>query len=241
MNSLTDIEAHKFAKHPDFTVRVDRIGTEKTPVVVIDHFLEDASLLVDFIIARPEFHAVRGYYPGVRSPAPGSYVRALHQYLQEIVYPVFALPDDAITQVECDYSMVVTPPDKLSPFQRIPHFDSNNPQELAVMHYLCGPEFGGTSFYRHRASGYESVNQRRKEPYLRLLEQDAQRHGMPAPAYINGDTELFERIASYDACFNRALIYRCTSLHSGNIGEDFQFELDPKAGRLSINTFLVGD
>lgn len=234
------IEQVRFGKAPNFSVRVDRIGSEREPVVVIDNFLDQASLLVDYIAAAPAFRAARGYYPGVRAPAPASYVNALHEHLQDIVYEAFDLPRDAIRGVESDYSMVTVRPDQLKPYQRIPHFDSNNRQELAIMHYLCLPEFGGTSFYRHKATGFESVDSSRAEHYVQTVEQQAREQGLPPAAYINGDSELFERVASYDACFNRALIYRCTSLHSGNIGAGFDFNPDPRTGRLSLNTFLLG-
>ena len=56
--------------------------------------------------------------------------------------------------------------------------------------------------------------------------------------YINGDTELFEQIASVPAVFNRILIYRRNSLHSGCIDRDFVPDPNPLTGRLSINCFM---
>ena len=61
---------------------------------------------------------------------------------------------------------------------------------------------------------------------------------MPGPGYINGDTALFEQIAKQDGLFNRMLVYRRNSLHSGCIAPDFVPDPNPLTGRLSINSFI---
>ncbi|HEY5806996.1 MAG TPA: DUF6445 family protein, partial [Povalibacter sp.] len=53
------------------------------------------------------------------------------------------------------------------------------------------------------------------------------------------DTPLFERIARYEAVFNRALIYRGSLLHSVNVPNDFVPDTNPRTGRLTLNTFLI--
>ena len=63
--------------------------------------------------------------------------------------------------------------------------------------------------------------------------------GMPPAQYVDGDTSLFERIASYQAAFNRALIYRGSMLHSVNVPPGFVPDTDPRTGRLTVNTFLL--
>jgi hypothetical protein len=63
-------------------------------------------------------------------------------------------------------------------------------------------------------------------------------HGVPPAGFVNASTPLFEQLASYDAVFNRALVYRGTSLHSGSIPADFVPDSDPRTGRLTLNTFL---
>jgi len=40
------------------------------------------------------------------------------------------------------------------------------------------------------------------------------------------------------SAFNRMLVYRRNSLHSGNIGKDFVPDANPLTGRLSINCFI---
>jgi hypothetical protein len=62
---------------------------------------------------------------------------------------------------------------------------------------------------------------------------------MPPAQYVDGDTPLFERIARYDAVFNRMLVYRGSMLHSVNVPAGFVPDANPRTGRLSINTFLA--
>ena len=38
--------------------------------------------------------------------------------------------------------------------------------------------------------------------------------------------------------FNRVLIYRSMTLHSADIAEDFDFDPDPRTGRLTVNALF---
>ncbi len=74
--------------------------------------------------------------------------------------------------------------------------------------------------------------------FQEALSAAAAEHGLPPPAYISGDTPLYERIASYEARPNRALIYRSHALHCAAIPPGAPLPADPVRGRLSINSFL---
>ncbi len=225
--------------NPEAKIRVDHVGKERQPVVCIDDFLMGAEALRTEALDKGGFNEDTGYYPGVRKAAPTAYYQALNACLPGLIERVFGIHQEQIVKAESYYSLVTTRPEELHPVQRVPHFDSVRPTELAMIHFLCSAEMGGTSFYRHRDTGYEYVDATRRERFLGALEADAKAGHLPPPGYINGDTDQFERIASYGAAFNRLLLYRCTSLHSGNIAEGFGFETDPAKGRLSINTFLL--
>jgi hypothetical protein len=138
----------------------------------------------------------------------------------------------------CHYSLVATPPQQLRFLQRVPHIDSVGTDGLATVLYLFHGRWGGTAFYRHRRTGFESIDKPRWETYFRQLEAESHGADAPAPGYINGDTALFEQIARVDAVFNRLLVYRQDSLHSACIDDDDVPPPDPRAGRLSINTFI---
>lgn len=223
--------------HPDFSYRVDVIGHEQQKVLVIDSFLHNPEWLVEYCAENKKFEPVSAMYPGVRMQAPKEYFSALSEYLKPIILDTFELNESQITNIFSAFAMVMTPPDQLKPEQVIPHFDSNCYTDLASIYYLCGEEFGGTSFYRHAPTGYEYVDSNRLGNYMVSLRQSFQA-GDIERKYMDGTNKVFERVVSYKAKFNRFIIYRCTSLHSGDIEKNFKFTDDPKAGRLTLTTFI---
>lgn len=223
--------------HPDFSYKVDLVGNEQQPVLVIDNFLSDPLIAVEFCVNHGQFNSADAFYPGVRSPAPEVYLQTIYHNLKDIIYTTFSINDSMVRKVFSDYSIVITPPKKLSLMQCLPHYDSLIATELAAVHYLCGREQGGTSFYRHRSTGFEYIDEARTDLYSRELICELEGAVYPQ-AYMNGSNHLFEQIASYEAVFNRMIIYRCTGLHSGNIAPDFLFDANPRKGRLTINTFI---
>jgi hypothetical protein len=220
--------------------QIDHIGAERAPVVVVDGFHDDPDGLVE-AAARSEFHLPSAHlYPGVRAPAPSAYVRGLVTGLTDPVKDVFGLGGFELAGCECDFSLVTTPPERLRVLQCVPHFDTTDLRQIAVLHYLSGPEFGGTAFYRHRTTGFESVDSTRHDAYMLALGADLKRVGAQGfeQRYIDGDTSLFEQIASVESVYNRIVIYRSASLHSGMIGPACRFDSDPRKGRLTLNAFL---
>ncbi|MDO8342410.1 MAG: DUF6445 family protein [Cellvibrio sp.] len=223
--------------HPDFSCRVDYVGNEQQPVLVVDNFLSDPVYLVEFCARHTNLNKVDALYPGLRASAPDNYIQLIYCYLRDTICTTFAIDDSMVTHVKADYSMVLTPVNQLKLTQCLPHYDSLNSSELAAVHYLCGSDKGGTSLYRHRDTGFEYVDSSRAAFYTEQLRSGI--NNVPYPQrYMNGSNQLFEQIASYEAVFNRMIIYRCTSLHSGDIAPDFLFDSNPRTGRLTINTFI---
>jgi len=219
-------------------IRVDYIGNERAPVVVIEDVWATPGNLVDTAASRSDYSVRSLYYPGVRSPAPPEYARAITAQLTEVIRSTFGVMGElAIT--DSTFSLVATPPERLVAFQRVPHFDSTDPNRFALLHYLCGPEHGGTSFYRHRSSGIEVITDENREQFIKAVNAETKTIGAPPARFIDDDTEIFERIARYDCAFNRALIYRGRNLHSVNTPRDSTPIADPRRGRLTVNTFLL--
>ena len=147
--------------HPAFETM--NFGNEREPVVVIDGFSADPDGLL--AQARAATYGPGGrHYPGDRAPAPASYLQARGALLSEVITGVFGMVAGA-DLIECNFSVVTTPPEALTPIQRLPHFDGTAPNRLALLHYLCPPEAGGTSFYRHRATGFETITDARLSAY----------------------------------------------------------------------------
>jgi hypothetical protein len=229
----------KLRLHDEFRAATVLIGAGREPVIVADNFLSTPQLLIDYATACRSFDAVSdAFYPGARAPAPAIYCYALRAFLAPLIAQAFGLQESRIIGEISHFSLVITPPDKLQTVQRMPHFDNTNPKQLALLHYLCSPEHGGTSFYRHRRSGFEYIDESRLSAYGSAISADLAEIGMPPAGYICGDDARFERIASFDAVFNRVLIYRSINLHSADIASTFKFNPDPRSGRLTANTFF---
>ena len=227
----------KLQRHQEFQITELTIGRERSPLLVVDNFIENARQLAESAAGK-SFSASSRYYPGIRARAPLQYRQFFLRQLQDLLIEHFRLRASKLAFSMCHYSLVTTPPEQLSPIQRVPHIDSTEPRGLASIHYLFERPFGGTAFYRHRATGYETIDAGRREPYLAQLQRESTAADFPRSGYIDGDNPHFERIAAQDGVFNRVLIYRRNSLHSGSIGSDFVPDADPRTGRLSINSFI---
>lgn len=219
-------------------IRIEEIGQERQPVIVVDDFVPD------FAAFRAEAQAaayltMKGHYPGIRAPVAVGTVQKFLGPVQALISSTFGLAGPA-TLIESLYSIVTTPPERLTPIQRLPHFDGLEVGRIAMVHFLSDGDQGGTAFYRHRATGYETISAERHPRYDAALHRDVAAHGMPAPAYIGGDTSIFQQIARFGAVPNRVLIYRSVALHCADLPLGIALSPDPRAGRLTVNTFLIG-
>ena len=228
----------EFRPHSRIVARTDSIGAEASPVLVIDNFAADPQGLVDYATSVAPFPpAEQTFYPGLRAPVPMPFVQAVHAYLEAALRAAFGLCDQAVVSGGWDFSLVTKPAAELTRRQRMPHIDSTHPGKLALLLYLAAPGQGGTGFYRHRATGFETITEDRFDPYEAALKADVARLGEPQ-GYICGDSAIFERIADYEAVFNRLLVYRSRNLHAASLAPGFVGSADPRSGRLTLNLFL---
>lgn len=218
---------------PDIVAR--RIGLERQPIAIVDHFHPDPSSLRAFAAAAP-FEPARRQYPGVRAALPDDYFHAVRPALSQVLAGVFG-HCAGIALLDASFSIVTTPSDALSVQQRLPHFDAVEAARIALVHYLGGEACGGTAFYRHRATGFETIDGARAPAYLDAVRAEAM-SAQPPPAYIDGPTPFFEQISSVEARPNRAVIYRSALLHSGKIPATATLSADPLRGRLTVTAFL---
>ncbi len=228
----------EFRPHSQIVARTDRIGAEGSPVLVIDNFTADPQALVDYAASLPPFpRAEQTFYPGLRAAVPMPFVQGVHAYLEAALRATFGLGDQVVVSGGWDFSLVTLSPAELTLRQRMPHIDSTHPGKLALLLYLAPVDQGGTGFYRHRATGFETITEARFDRYEAALKADVAAHGEPQ-GYIRGDTPIFERIADYEAVFNRLLVYRSRNLHSASLAPGFTGNADPRTGRLTLNLFL---
>lgn len=220
---------------PDITVRM--IGIEAQPLIIIDNFAPDPDALrAAAMTAR--FGPAGHYYPGLRAPLPSGYFGDQQPIIDGLVGEVFGLPGQARV-IDASFSIVTTPPKALSIKQRLPHCDAFGAERIALIHYLSPAGGDGTAFFRHRSTGFETIDETRAPTFFERLDAELRDGRAPGASYMTGDTPLFERTMIADARYNRALIYRSYLLHSGAIAPDAALSPDPAIGRLTVTAFLT--
>ncbi|QIG53705.1 hypothetical protein G6N82_05650 [Altererythrobacter sp. BO-6] len=224
---------------PEPQVSVRRIGREGEPLVVIDGFSGRIEALREAGYAAQYRHAGAAY-PGIRAWAEPGYLDLRRPLMMQIMAQVFGLTR-GVQMDASTFSLVTLPEAELTPPQRIPHYDHASDRVIGIMHYLLGPESGGTAFYRQRRTGFEAITPQRESAFFDALAADEAEFGMLPPRYYHGDSEWFELIEEVEAQPDRMIIYRGRQLHSGVIPDPVALSSDPRKGRLTINMFIRGN
>ena len=225
------------ARDASGTARVAHIGGERQPLLIVDDAMTAPNALVEFA-ATQSFRQIGPYFPGVRTRLPDAARDALCASLAGHFADAFDI-DAAAWTGELFFSIVTTPPERLLPIQRFPHYDGVEPDRLALLYYLCPPDFGGTAFFRHRSTGFETVSAARFPTFKDALENDVRRAGMPPARYVSDGAPFFEKIFEVEPVFNRLIAYRGHALHCSAIDNSAPLPDDPRAGRLTLNGFLT--
>ena len=222
--------------NPDAKISSIEFGVEKQPLLKVDSYLQDPQVLIDFAVNKNNFSPSNSFYPGIRMPLPISYLQALIHNLGPHMVNTFDIDLKKIKTASASFSIITTPTDRLSFFQTIPHFDGAEKNKLAVLHYLCDKPDTGTCFYRHKELGYDYVNDARYQGYIDYIKEQFKDKG--SVSYICDESAEFEKIATHQCVLNRLLMYKASSLHSGLITDDYDFDTNPKTGRLTIASFI---
>ncbi|WP_163930109.1 DUF6445 family protein [Paraferrimonas sp. SM1919] len=227
--------------NPQLRHQLQYVGTERVPVIVIDDAVEDYDSLLTLAGQGSEYQTQSNdFYPGIRKPIQANYIQQLCEDLLPVLQTSFNLSNCTTSNLLLSaFSIATTQPHQLRPIQTVPHFDTTANNQLAIVHYLCEPEHGGTSFYRHRQTGFERISEPRLEQYSKQLKQQAVQHRLHLnPSYINGSNELFECTATIAATPNRLIIYPSNCLHSGDIQAKTGLSASPLTGRLTTSSFI---
>jgi len=222
------------AINPRATVDMRRIGRESHPLLVIDDFLLNPEALVDFA-AGAAFGPPRApLYPGVNAALPDSYLPSVFQTLRPSFARAFGLAPETPVHVTGFLALSTHGLDQLQPRQRIPHYDFVVPNALAVLHYLT--DNGGTGFFRHDVTGFESIDEQRRDAYGQQVDRELSTTDLPT--YAGPDTPNFTLFDAVEARFNRLVIYRSAVLHCA-LFDGATLTDDPRTGRLTANTFVL--
>lgn len=222
----------------NLTVSVHPLGRSSEPLLIIDDFLADPNRLVAAAQAAKDWADVAaGGYPGMRAPLPGRYARQTLRRLDPIIRAKLVGVGSNLARFECSFSRVTRSPDALDPVQKLPHIDIARETRVAILHYLCGPPHGGTAFFRQDSTGLEQVHPADKARYI-----GARKHDLAAlqntAGFPDGTTPGYTQIGQVEARFNRVVIYRSFTLHSGVITDAAYTPTPDRIGRLTANFFV---
>lgn len=223
--------------NPKAQIDARRIGREGMPLLVIDDVLLHPEQMVDYAVAHGQFARPTdgSYYPGVNGILPPRYGPDLVSALRPLLEKLFRVDRKERLEYQGFFGLSTLPAKDLDPLQTIPHFDSNNPRRLAMVHYFCHPPFRGTAFFRHEATGFESVNGGRVDRYRDVVFKEL--GAAPRHDYFEEDTSHYSRIDTLEARFNRLAVYSTTSLHSALLS-GAPLTANPATGRLTANSFI---
>ncbi len=176
-------------------------------------------------------------YPGLRrvitagDGAACSYLGHLLRAIAPYIGSAYDWPGFAVT--EASFSLTTFAPDQLAAQQRAPHFDTSDPDVIAMLHYLAPT--AGTGFFRHRASGIEVVTPDNASHFISLA--GAERAATP-PGYIAQSNCHYELLTTIEGLANRIVFYPGCLLHSALITPETPLDSDPLAGRLTTVMFV---
>ncbi len=206
-----------------------RMGTEQVPLWQRDDAHPAPDSLVEAAGHLAFAREAGDLYPGLRAPVPD-------RYADWLVRTVAAVLGDDPAFLRASFAVAGDDPARLAPIQRIPHFDDCSDVIVAAVHYLCAAPHGGTSFYRHRATGFERITAERMPLWRQALSRDGQAHGLPPKAYHEGDSPAFVRIGQAAIAFNRLILYPANCLHAGDVASSWRTAAT--SPRLTITSLL---
>jgi len=232
---MTETDAPPMVLNPTPTVEVRKVGREGNAVVVADDVLLDPDAFAGWA-RRQTFGPPPppSRYPGRVAPVPDLYPQMLFKALQMPMSGIFGVPPHHKAMIYGFFGLATVPPKAMLPLQIAPHTDSHRLHSYATVHYLGGDVYGGTAFYRHKATGLERVPATGSDRFVRMRRQElADNEGRP-PAVIR---ELYEEIAFVEPRYNRLVLYPANLLHSAKMADDVALSDDPRMGRLTANLF----
>lgn len=219
-------------------VRLRHVGQERQPLLIVDDVLADPDAMIDAAREADFYVPPHTNYPGLNAPLPEAYYRTVVTALRGPIEAAFGLRADAYLKYFGFFALATTDVTDAQPIQKIPHHDGPDPERLAMVHYLCRGDHGGTGFFRHKATGFESVDHARQEPYVAIAKAQLAAAGVGGPAFASSDMADYALIDQAECVFNRLIVYRNHVLHSALLSPRGA-AADPGRGRLTANGFIA--
>jgi Family of unknown function (DUF6445) len=228
-----------FAFNPNASVSSARVGKCPIAVTVADNVLLRPQRLAEFGLGHKFVEDDGNLYPGIRARVPAEFSRPFHAWLTRTLHCTGVLEESCYIYDDASFFSIVNKGRaNLLPLQRIPHYDSTDPRVFAAVIYLFDRANSGTSFYRHRTTGYEKIGDDIEDNYKTALNRNMKNLGPPAREYTNGSNDLFERTHSVDSAFNRIVIYSGNVLHAADIDGSLFNGNDNSQWRLTVTSLI---
>ena len=225
------------ALNPKAQVRLNRVGRDAVPVLVIDDLCLDPDDLVAAAAAAGWAPPDGTFYPGLNAPLPPDYLPEIYAGLSRSLVRAFGEAFTGAMSAHGFFALATWRLESFGPWQRIPHYDQPHPAHLAMVHYLGKGQGGGTGFFRHDATGYEWIDAGRREGYLSGVTDWIGRQGDQLSTHAGPETPGYTMTDQVDFAFNRAVIYPSYALHCA-LFDGARLGADPRAGRLTANSFF---
>jgi hypothetical protein len=218
-------------------VQLRHLGQEGQPLLVVDDVLADPDAMIDAARQAEFYSPPHTNYPGLNANLPESYYRTVVTALRGPIAAAFDLPAEAILKYFGFFALATTGARDARPVQKVPHHDGPDPHRLAMVHYLCRGDHGGTGFFRHKATGFESVGDDRHATYVAIAQAQLAERGVGMSVYAGDGMADYDLIGQAECVFNRLIVYRGHVLHSALLGPEAGAR-DPGRGRLTANGFI---
>lgn len=244
MTDLSTLSISPYALNKNLSIKLLNAAHAMQKIIVIENLLEHPQALIDYATLHnfkpaPGQAAGKGY-PGVQLVPPSDYSQALIDFVKPLIQKEFGVDETLdMHKSECVMSLMTLKESELSPAQCVPHFDTSNINQFAIILYLCDQSHGGTAFYRHNATGFEFITPQTSDRYFDSFLAELKAHP-PAQKYFTDSDVQFTKLGVLPVAFNRMVIYRSCTLHSPYlINPEHSINADPRTGRLTVNTFVA--
>lgn len=224
--------------NPNAQIQLLKIGHEEQPLLIIDDLVANPHELVENAANAIWAIPTDSYYPGLNAQLPNDYLETIFSALRPSLERAFNYDANRRIGVNGFFALTTFDFEDFGPWQRIPHFDKNFSDHLAIVHYLNENQSGGTGFFRHVETGYESISLKRREEYISIISEYIETHGDELNDYAGENTQGFELFMQVPFKFNRAIIYPSNILHCA-LYDGTNQSADPRNGRLTANSFWV--
>lgn len=223
--------------NPDFKIDFQRIGNEEQPLLVIDDLLLNPDELVEFAATSQWFEPKETYYPGLNAKLPPSYYKIIDG-LRGQISNYFNIEKKQKLNISGFLGLTTLAFEYFDPWQKIPHYDRAEFDHLAMVHYLNKNQTGGTGFFRHIPTGFESISPNRSGEYLELTTQWIKQFGNQLVDYAGINTPNYELFHKVSFKYNRIVIYPSYVLHCA-LYDATNHSSDVRNGRLTANNFIL--